>query len=74
MQYDLIVLGGGAAGFSAAVAAAERGAKVLLASQGPLGGTFVNYGCVPLRFMLSRVSVAKKLGVTTGVEGAAKGG
>lgn len=68
MQYDLVVLGGGAAGFSAVVAAAERGAKVLLVSQGPLGGTCVNYGCVPTKFMLSRVSVAKKLGVTMGLK------
>ncbi len=68
MHYDLVVLGGGAAGFSAATVAAERGAKVLLVSRGPLGGTCVNYGCVPTKFMLSRLSVAKKLGVAVGLK------
>lgn len=68
MRYDLVVLGGGAAGFSAATVAAERGAKVLLATRGPLGGTCVNYGCVPTKYMLTRLSVAKKLGVEVGLK------
>lgn len=67
LRYDLVVLGGGAAGFSAATVAAERGAKVLLASLGPLGGTCVNYGCVPTKYMLSRLSVAKKSNTTVGL-------
>ncbi len=62
MEYDLVVVGGGAAGFSAVTAAAEVGARVLLISQGPLGGTCVNYGCVPTKYMLSRLSIASKTG------------
>ncbi len=61
-EYDVVVVGGGAAGFSAVVAAAEAGASVLLASKGPLGGTCVNFGCVPTKFLLSRLAVAKKSG------------
>lgn len=61
-EYEVIVIGGGAAGFSAATAAAEAGASVLLISNGPLGGTCVNYGCVPTKFLLSRLSVASKSG------------
>ena len=59
-EYDIIILGGGAAGFSATVAAAEAGASVLLVSNGPLGGTCVNFGCVPTKFLLSRLSLARK--------------
>ena len=59
-EYDIIVVGGGAAGFSAVVAAAEAGASVLLVSQGPLGGTCVNYGCVPSKYILTRLAIAKK--------------
>ncbi|MEB3780277.1 MAG: mercury(II) reductase [Desulfurococcales archaeon] len=61
-EYDIIVLGGGAAGFSAVVAAAEAGANVLLISEGPLGGTCVNFGCVPSKYLLTRLAVARKAG------------
>ena len=61
-EYDVVVIGGGAAGFSAAVAAAEAGASVLLASEGPLGGTCVNYGCVPTKYLLSRLARARWAG------------
>ena len=63
-EYDVVVLGGGAAGFSAVVAAAEAGASVLLVSRGPLGGTCVNYGCVPSKYLLSRLAVSRKAGTS----------
>ncbi len=59
-EYDVIILGGGAAGFSSLVAAAESGASVLLVSHGPLGGTCVNFGCVPSKYLLLRLAIAKK--------------
>ncbi len=62
-EYDLVVIGGGAAGFSAVTAASEREANVLLVSYGPLGGTCVNYGCVPTKAMLTKLSIYSKLGV-----------
>ncbi|MET1127907.1 MAG: mercury(II) reductase [Thermoproteota archaeon] len=60
--YDLVVVGGGAAGFSAAVAGAEAGARVLLVSNGPLGGTCVNFGCVPTKRMLHVLAEARRRG------------
>ncbi len=60
--YDVVVLGGGAAGFSAAVAAAENGFKAAIVSKGPLGGTCVNYGCVPTKRMLRRLAEARLRG------------
>ncbi|WP_062661821.1 FAD-dependent oxidoreductase [Aeropyrum camini] len=62
-EYDIIVIGGGAAGFSAVVAAAERGASVLLVSEGPLGGTCVNFGCVPSKHVLYSLATARKAGL-----------
>lgn len=50
--YDLVVLGGGSAGFAAALRAAEEGARVLMVNAGPMGGTCVNRGCVPSKFLL----------------------
>ncbi len=49
---DLAVVGAGSAGFSAAIAAAEKGARVLLVGFGTIGGTCVNVGCVPSKFLI----------------------
>ncbi|GIV15178.1 MAG: mercuric reductase [Armatimonadota bacterium] len=50
--FDLIVVGGGAAAFSAAIHARDLGVKVLMVNNGlPLGGTCVNVGCVPSKFL-----------------------
>ena len=49
---DILVIGGGSAGFSAAITAAEEGAKVVIAGKGTIGGTCVNVGCVPSKTMI----------------------
>ncbi|WP_375208254.1 mercury(II) reductase [Hyphococcus sp.] len=51
-RYDLIVIGAGSAGFSAAITAAEEGARVALIGYGTIGGTCVNVGCVPSKTMI----------------------
>jgi len=53
--YDLAVIGAGSAGFSAAITAAEEGAKVALIGHGTLGGTCVNVGCVPSKTLIRAV-------------------
>jgi len=52
-EYDLIIIGGGAGAFAAAIKANELGAKTLMVNKGlPLGGTCVNVGCVPSKTLL----------------------
>jgi mercuric reductase len=52
-QYDLIIIGGGSAAFSASAAAAEMGLSVLMVNAGlNLGGTCVNVGCVPSKHLI----------------------
>jgi len=52
-NYDLIIIGGGAGAFAAAIKANELGAKTLMVNKGlPLGGTCVNVGCVPSKRLL----------------------
>ena len=52
MQFDLVVIGGGAAGLAAARAARRRDAKVALISSAPLGGDCTFYGCVPSKTLI----------------------
>ncbi len=56
-QFDLAVVGAGSAGFSAAITAAEDGAKVALIGHGTIGGTCVNVGCVPSKAMIRAMEV-----------------
>jgi mercuric reductase len=61
-QPDLVVLGGGSAGFAAAIRAAELGARVTLVEGGMLGGTCVNVGCVPSKTLIRAAEVQHRAG------------
>jgi len=50
-HYDLIAIGGGSGGLSAAERAAKYGAKTAVIEKGLMGGTCVNVGCVPKKVM-----------------------
>ncbi|MFA6018109.1 MAG: NAD(P)/FAD-dependent oxidoreductase [Patescibacteria group bacterium] len=51
--YDVVVIGSGSAGLSAAYAARAQGAFVALVANGMLGGECPNYACVPTKAMLT---------------------
>lgn len=51
-HYDLIIIGGGPAGYVAAERAGAKGLKVLVAEHRHLGGVCLNEGCVPSKTML----------------------
>lgn len=59
-NFDLLVVGGGSAGFAAAIRGAERGAQVGLVESGTLGGTCVNVGCVPSKTLLRAAEAAHR--------------
>ena len=52
MNYDLIVLGGGPAGYVAAIRAAQLGKKVACVEKERAGGTCLNWGCIPTKSLL----------------------
>ena len=55
LNFDLIILGKGAAAFSAAIKASEMSngeMRIAMIGMGPLGGTCVNVGCVPSKYLL----------------------
>ena len=52
-EYDLIVIGSGGAGSTAATTAAGKGKRIALVERDQLGGTCLNYGCDPTKTLLS---------------------
>lgn len=51
-HYDLLVIGAGAAGSTAATTAASQGKRVVLIERDKIGGTCLNYGCDPTKTLL----------------------
>ena len=57
-DYDLIVLGGGSAGLTAAGIAAQLGVRTLLVERHKLGGECLNTGCIPSKALVRSANVA----------------
>jgi dihydrolipoamide dehydrogenase len=68
-DFDLVVLGAGTGGYTAAFRAGQLGLKVALVDEGKLGGTCLHRGCIPTKALLEsaafveRVRHAKELGL-----------
>ena len=57
-EYDVVVLGGGPGGYSAAFAAADEGLKTAIIEQySTLGGVCLNVGCIPSKALLHNAAV-----------------
>lgn len=52
MEYDLVVVGGGPAGYVGAIRAAQLGKKVACVEAERAGGTCLNWGCIPTKALL----------------------
>ncbi|MBC18049.1 Dihydrolipoyl dehydrogenase [Pseudodesulfovibrio profundus] len=61
MIYDLVVIGSGPGGFDAAVEAADLGLSVALVEKDVLGGTCLNWGCIPTKLWLGATSAIEEL-------------
>lgn len=57
MSYDLIVIGGGPAGYVGAIRAAQLGKKVVCVERDRVGGTCLNWGCIPTKALLNNAEV-----------------
>lgn len=69
-HFQIAVLGGGPGGYVAALKAAQMGAKTAIVEKHHLGGTCLNYGCIPSKALLAsadlmhRIKGATSLGVS----------
>lgn len=57
----IAVLGGGPAGYVAAIRAAQRGARVTLVEEKKMGGTCLNVGCIPTKSLLESARRFKEM-------------
>ncbi|PWU06880.1 MAG: dihydrolipoyl dehydrogenase [Verrucomicrobia bacterium] len=61
MAYDLIVIGGGPAGYVGAIRAAQLGKKVACVESDRAGGTCLNWGCIPTKSLLRNAELYQTL-------------
>lgn len=66
MEYDLIVIGGGPAGYVGAIRAAQLGKKVICVEKERVGGTCLNWGCIPTKALLENAQLYKTLKTRAG--------
>ncbi|MDR1884429.1 MAG: dihydrolipoyl dehydrogenase [Prevotella sp.] len=71
MLYDIAIIGGGPAGYTAAERAAANGLKTILFEKNALGGVCLNEGCIPTKTllysakMLDNIKNSTKYGIST---------
>jgi len=58
---DLVVIGGGAGGFAAAMRAAQLGGKVTVVESTQTGGNCMNHACIPLTFLMTAAQTADRI-------------
>ena len=65
-EYDMIVVGGGPAGYYAAIRGAQLGAKVAIVEKSEFGGTCLNVGCIPTKTYLKNAEILDGLKIAAG--------
>ncbi len=69
MEYDLIIIGAGPAGYVAAIRAGQLGMKTALIEKKEIGGMCLNWGCIPTKALIesakfyNRIKSAENLGI-----------
>ncbi|MDD4569612.1 MAG: dihydrolipoyl dehydrogenase [Tepidanaerobacteraceae bacterium] len=61
LESDITIIGGGPAGYIAAIKAAKLGAKVVLVEENVLGGTCLNWGCIPTKAIVRSAEVYNEM-------------
>lgn len=60
-DYDLVILGGGPGGYTAAIRAAQLGLKVAIVEKEKLGGTCLHRGCIPSKSLLHSAQMYRQI-------------
>ncbi|HGC7338355.1 TPA: FAD-dependent oxidoreductase, partial [Streptococcus agalactiae] len=65
-EYDIVVVGGGPAGYYAAIRGAQLGGKIAIVEKTEFGGTCLNVGCIPTKTYLKNAEILDGLKVAAG--------
>ena len=60
-SYDAAIIGGGPAGYVAGVRAAQRGGRCVVIERDELGGTCLNWGCIPSKSLIAAAEVYRNV-------------
>jgi dihydrolipoamide dehydrogenase len=60
-RFDVVVIGGGPGGYSAAARTSQLGMKTALVEKEHLGGTCLNWGCIPTKSLLANAEIVHQL-------------
>jgi dihydrolipoamide dehydrogenase len=60
-EYDLVVIGGGPAGYAGAIRAGQLGKRVACVEMERAGGTCLNWGCIPTKALLKSAELYQKI-------------
>jgi len=60
-QFDVVIIGGGPAGYGAALYGASAGLRIALVEKAKVGGTCLHVGCVPAKELLETASVRRAI-------------
>ncbi|MGT2951029.1 dihydrolipoyl dehydrogenase [Streptococcus cuniculi] len=65
-EYDMVVVGGGPAGYYAAIRGAQLGGKIAIVEKSEFGGTCLNKGCIPTKTYLKNAEILDGLKIAAG--------
>jgi dihydrolipoamide dehydrogenase len=68
-QFDIIVIGGGPAGYAAAIRAGQLKKRVLCVEKENLGGTCLNWGCIPTKALLEDGAFVRRMKTEAAMRG-----
>ena len=60
-EFDVVIIGGGPGGYAAAMRCSQLGLSVALAEQEALGGTCLNWGCIPTKSLLQSADLYQQI-------------
>ncbi|MBM3310131.1 MAG: dihydrolipoyl dehydrogenase [Candidatus Aminicenantes bacterium] len=61
VKADVVVVGGGPGGYVAAIRAAQLGKRVVLVEREAVGGTCMNWGCIPTKYLLHQTKLLRDI-------------
>ncbi|WP_185877224.1 dihydrolipoyl dehydrogenase family protein [Blattabacterium cuenoti] len=61
MNFDVIILGGGQAGYVSAIRSSQLGMKTAIIEKNSIGNNYLYFGCVPIKFILNKIKILQSL-------------